>query len=151
MASWAFFRPMPFRSRTDHSLPNVIAEKVQQRGWRTNWRRVLEIQRDPAQQRDADVKYQDGTTRRLRYFHALVHNLHRMHPAVHTYAYLDRITDLERNVDLPVRTVELKWAGINSRTCSLGRVDTEKSIAASSTIRLPLSRTSAPSLARTQP
>jgi hypothetical protein len=97
---------IPFTDR--HLLPNVIADKVAERGWKPNWRRALEIKRDPDQQKDANI----GTTTRIyRYVHASVHNHRRARAAVHTYGYLDRITNLADDADLPLRTVELKWAG----------------------------------------
>jgi hypothetical protein len=48
-----------------HLLPNVIADKVLERGWQPNWRRALEIKRGPGQHKDATIRWQDGITTRV--------------------------------------------------------------------------------------
>jgi hypothetical protein len=88
------------------ALPDRIAREIQERGWRPDWRRTLKLERDADQYLDADAP-----AGRRRFFHAVVHNQHRSLVAAQTYVYLDRVTHLGDAKVLPLKTIELKWAG----------------------------------------
>jgi hypothetical protein len=103
---------IPFTDR--HLLPNVIADKVQERGWNPRWRNELVLVRESGQFSDANrVEYLQGQQRFFpgRFFHIDVRNLHRNKTAANCYVYLEKATNLDTSVDVPVRAVEFKWAG----------------------------------------
>jgi hypothetical protein len=97
-----------------HLLPNVIADKVQERGWDPRWRNQLILELEPAQFSDANrVEYSQGQQRYFpgRFFHIDVRNLHRDKTATNCYAYMERAINLDTSTEIPVRAVEFKWAG----------------------------------------
>jgi hypothetical protein len=96
---------VPFSDR--HTLPNVIADMVVQRGWDPHWRNELELERAPAQFTDAETKY--GVAR---FFHVKVRNRHRDKLATNCYVYLERAVRLDATIEIPLRTVEFLWAGV---------------------------------------
>jgi len=71
------------------------------------------LERDPDQFADADTLDQRGQAagRWRRFFHAGVVNRHRSLVAAHTYVYLDHLVRVHDSVEIPTRTIELKWAG----------------------------------------
>ena len=99
---------IPFSDR--HTLPNVVADIINQRGWDPNWKNVLIIERDRNQFTDARMA-QDGPV--ARFFHIKVRNLNSFRPASNCYAYVKTIKNVETNEVLSFsgRSVELKWAG----------------------------------------
>jgi hypothetical protein len=94
------------------TLPDLVAHELQKRGWRSDWRRTLKLERDPSQSADFDAVDQAGHPAGCRrFFHGVVYNQHRSLVAAHTYVYLDRITHLGNANETPLKTIELKWAG----------------------------------------
>jgi hypothetical protein len=96
-----------------HTLASVVADNVLARGWRSDWRRALEVRRQPGQYKDARIylesRFDHGREARL--FHASVHNCHLTLPAAHTFVYLDHIKKQDGGQLVPLPAVELKWAG----------------------------------------
>jgi hypothetical protein len=93
----------PFTDRS--TLPSLVAAKVNDL-WRPDWRKTLRLERDPTQHTDAD-----SNIGRRRFFHAAVVNQHRHRVAAHAYVYLDSLLRESDGFQVPVKTVELKWAG----------------------------------------
>ncbi len=104
---------IPFTDR--NLLPSVIADKVQERGWDAHWRNELALERQPNQFSDANrVEYSPGQQPRYfpgRFFHVDVRNRHREKIATNCYVYLAAATNLNTSHEIPLRTVEFKWAG----------------------------------------
>lgn len=95
-----------------HSLPDVIAEKVRERGWDPNWRNELLLERDEKDYQD--VKYVDREYRPSRWYHIKVRNLHRQKIARDCVAYLEKIKNLSPGEEKFPELVEFKWKGVNS-------------------------------------
>jgi hypothetical protein len=91
-----------------NSLHDVIGSKVQQRGWDPQWRNEIRIERTSSQSSDA-LQVPAGTM--ARYFHLEVHNRHRERTAANCYAYLEKVIDLSKGQELPIKSIEFKWAG----------------------------------------
>jgi hypothetical protein len=99
----------PFTDRA--SLPDIVRTEVLH-AWTPGWRKTLSLTRDPTQFVDADSVDQDRRPAGVRrFFHASVLNQHRSLVAAHTHVYLDRVTRDSVNADIPVKSIELKWAG----------------------------------------
>jgi hypothetical protein len=98
-----------------HLLANVIADKVQERGWNPRWRNDLLIGREIGQFHDADrVEAVPGRQPRFfkgRFFHIDVRNRHRSKIATNCYVYLERAINRHTSAEIPLKTVEFKWAG----------------------------------------
>lgn len=99
---------IPFANRQE--LPAMVMDSVPKRGWRSDWRNELSVERD--QDRDSELKkigkYEKGTRN---VFAATVRNCHNRRPAAHTFIYLDHIEAEAGGSVPPLRTVELKWLG----------------------------------------
>lgn len=97
-----------------HTLPNVVADIINQRGWDPNWKNALILERDPKQFTDSRMG-QDEQRRVVvgRFFHIKVRNLNPHKQASNCYAYVKTIENLETNevLSLSGRSIELKWAG----------------------------------------
>ncbi|MCP8317080.1 MAG: hypothetical protein H3Z52_03660 [archaeon] len=91
-----------------HTLPNVIADYINQQGWNPHWKNELVLERDEKEYTDATVV---KTGRDARYFHIEVRNLHRRKLASNCYAYLESIKDLSTGRQTTLETIELKWKG----------------------------------------
>jgi hypothetical protein len=103
---------IPFTDR--HLLPNVIADQVRQRGWNSQWRNELALERESGQFVDAKrMEHIQGQQRFFlgRFFHIDVRNLHREKTATNCYVYLEKATNLDTSAEIPVKAVEFKWAG----------------------------------------
>lgn len=89
-------------------LPNIIADEVQRRGWNAGLRNEVVLEREPKQKVDAHL----GNTQQVgRFFHLSVRNLHSRKTATNCYAYLEKATRLNPYTDIPLNTIEFKWAG----------------------------------------
>jgi hypothetical protein len=95
-----------------HTLPNVVADTIAQRGWKSNWRNELVLERDPRQFSDANQFVRPGLSQPARFFHIDVRNRHREKLATNCYVYLDRVVRLP-DTEVPLKTVEFKWAGVS--------------------------------------
>lgn len=92
------------------TLPKMVREQVKKVDWHPYWKNILEINRTNGEFQDA---YIVGTpNRRLaRFFHLAVKNRNIRKIALNCTAYLESMKKLPDNVSVPIRTVELKWAG----------------------------------------
>jgi len=97
---------IPFTDR--HTLPNVIADKVQERPWNPKWRNDLFLDRVPNEYFDV---YVQNVHRHGRFFVIDVHNRHQSKIASNCYAYLEKATKVDTNEEIQFRTCELKWSG----------------------------------------
>lgn len=81
---------------------------MRRRGWNPGLRNEIVLRRDPKQKVDAQL----GNTQQVgRFFHLSVRNLHTRKTATNCYAYLEKATRLTPRTDIPVNTIEFKWAG----------------------------------------
>jgi hypothetical protein len=96
----------PFTDR--HTLCNVVADKIEQAGWKPNWKNQLVMERNPDQFSDA---FRLPERKNARFFHITVRNLNPHKHARNCYAFLETIHDLSTGNSLSVKSVELKWAG----------------------------------------
>jgi hypothetical protein len=92
-----------------HLLPNVVADRVGERQWRSDWKKELRLERCSSESSTAAMTLHGGLW--VRFFHVNVHNLHPRKTAFNCYVHLEKVRDLTRNADVPVRTVTLKWEG----------------------------------------
>lgn len=104
-----------------HLLPDVVAEKVRERRWDSNWRNELLLERDD---KDFDDKvhttgiYREGEI--ARFYHIKVKNLHRQKIARDCIAYLEKIKDLSTGEEgSPFELVEFKWKGVETREAAI--------------------------------
>ena len=100
---------VPFTDR--NTLASVVADFVRKRGWNPNWRNELVLERDPQEFSDAPVMVALQKQALARFFHIGVRNRHREKLAVNCSVYLEKATRLP-NGDIPMKTVEFKWAGV---------------------------------------
>jgi hypothetical protein len=89
-----------------HLLPSVIADEVQKRGWKANWKCALRLTRCLDDHEDSSTIYGP-----CRFFQIDVRNEHRDKIAVNCYAYLESARDLVKGQSIPVETAEHKWRG----------------------------------------
>lgn len=95
-------------------LANVVADKIRERGWDPNWRNELMLRRDAGQYSDAErIEPTPGGARRFmaRFFHIDVQNRHLRKIATNCYVYLARVVNIETSEEIPLRSIEFKWAG----------------------------------------
>jgi hypothetical protein len=98
-------------SNRDKLLP-MIDDKVS-KNWRQDWRDQITIIRDPnqfADERHPHPQFPQG--RPVRYFHLEVKNEHFSKTAFNTYAYLERIVDVNTGKPVEFKLVEYKWRGV---------------------------------------
>jgi hypothetical protein len=89
-----------------HTLPSVIADKVTERNWKSDWRNVLAL--EIAEPSDA---YFNDPKRPARYFHINVHNRHLTRVATNCYAYLEKVVRTDSGAETKIKTIEFKWEG----------------------------------------
>ena len=94
-----------------HLLPDVIAEKVRERGWDPSWRNELLLERDDSDWKDA---FNLRVNKEARWYHIKVRNLHRQEIARDCVAYLEKMKDLSTGEEKSPELVEFKWKGVNS-------------------------------------
>jgi len=97
-------------------LPEMVRREVKRAGWLPDWKNALRI--------TSDANAFNDTTRRdsgeeARYFHLKVENLHKRKIALGCTAYIESIRDLQRNIPVPLPTVELKWEGYTLPNASI--------------------------------
>ena len=100
---------------TDRNLlPNVIADGVRERGWDPHWKNELVLEREPGQFTDAmRVENRAGPQTPFpgRFFHIDVRNRHRSKIATNCCVYMAKAINLDTSQEIPLKTVEFKWAG----------------------------------------
>lgn len=94
-----------------HTLPNVVADTIHQRGWEPNWRNELVLEREPQEFSEVSAIFPDGSSHPTRFFHINVHNCHREKLATNCNVYLERAIK-RPNTIIPLKTIEFKWAGV---------------------------------------
>jgi len=96
--------PIGFTDRD--CLPNIVAEEIQKRKWKHDWRNQLAFDDGAIEPISAET---DGEC--ANYFGVSVKNLHRRTPAVNCYIYLERVCRVSDGAESRPRTIELHWAG----------------------------------------
>ena len=94
-----------------HLLPDVVAEKIRERKWNTNWRNELILERDERGFQDLKVRPNNTPAR---FFHIKVKNLHQHKIARDCVAYLERIENLLTGEAKPLELAEFKWKGVTT-------------------------------------
>jgi hypothetical protein len=94
-------------------LPNVIADEVQRRGWNPRSLRELILERDrPAEHSEHNVLTDRGVVEVRRFYYVYVRNLHHHKTATNCYVHLEKVIKLDdSSIEIPVKSVELKWSG----------------------------------------
>jgi len=90
-------------------LPQMLREELDKR--KTDWnptsrKRLCVTRRDPGEGSNMVVNGHPG-----RFFHLGVENLHLDKMAINCTAYVETITDFEKERPIPFKSAELKWAG----------------------------------------
>lgn len=99
-----------------HLLQDVIAEKVRERGWDSNWKNELLLERDDSDWEDAiDLQ----VNKKSRWYLIKVRNHHKQKIARDCVAYLEKIKDLSTGEEKSPELVEFKWKGVNSRRVAI--------------------------------
>jgi hypothetical protein len=96
-----------------HTLPNVVADKIQVQGWSPRWRNELVLERVEFSDASQIINTGPGVspmTSMTRFFHIKVHNCHREKLATNCYVYMQKATK-RPNTNIPLRTIEFKWSG----------------------------------------
>lgn len=94
-----------------HLLADVVGSEITKRGWSSAWKNLLVLERDSKQHMDLVRLAPNGGTIPVRFFHIIVRILHPHKTALNCYAYLAKAKNLSTGVELPLETVEFKWAG----------------------------------------
>jgi hypothetical protein len=105
----------PFSDR--NLLPSVVADVIQQRGWDPHWKHRLVLEREDGQFVDV-TRLPEGQM--ARFFHVRVRNLHPRKTALNCYVYLERARNVTVGRDVPVETIEYKWAGYTLPNAVIG-------------------------------
>jgi len=92
-------------------LPEMVRNKVKQVEWNAGWKNMLAISRDPNEYTDGYVNIGTNNLRQARFFHLKVENLNSRKIALGCTAYVEAATNLKQNTPIPLKTVEIKWAG----------------------------------------
>jgi hypothetical protein len=97
-----------------HALAELVDMQVRGRiadgRWDPSWRSELLLERRPPLFVPSFVPLQQGGHRRARFFHITVRNRHRSRLATNCCAFLEKATG-PRGTEIPLETVEFKWAG----------------------------------------
>lgn len=96
----------PFSDR--QTLCNMVADRIEEIGWRPDWKNQIALERNSEQFEDA---FRLPERKNARFFHINVRNLNPYKHARNCYAFIESVQNLSSGEFLPVRTVELKWAG----------------------------------------
>jgi len=94
-----------------HLLADVVGGEIQKRGWNPSWKNALKMERESGQYMDLVRPGPNGRTIPVRFFHIIVRNLHPHKTAINCYAYLAKAKNLSTGAEIPLETVEFKWAG----------------------------------------
>lgn len=105
---------IPFHDR--HLIPDVIAEKIRERAWNSNWRNELLFERENKEYDDAFDVYEKNNAR---WYHIKVRNLHQKEIARNCIAYLESVKDTSTGDVKTFELVEFKWKGVNSLSVSI--------------------------------
>jgi hypothetical protein len=100
-----------------HLLSNVVADTIQQRGWKPNWKNQLSLERETEQFVDA-LRLPEKAM--ARFFHIRVKNLHQLKAAINCYVYLEHVRNISNDEDIPIQTIEFKWAGYTLPNAIIG-------------------------------
>lgn len=106
--------PIEFDDR--NILPDLVIQKVNEKGWTNNWRNELQMSfRDHFDEIDR-VALVDLPSR---WFHIIVKNLNTRKVARNCIAYVERIRHIERGITRVPDQIELKWAVLTSQSISI--------------------------------
>jgi len=94
-----------------HLLADVVSSEIIKLGWKPGWKNALVLGRESEQYMDLVRPAPDGGTIPVRFFHIVVRNLHPHKTALNCYVYLAKAKNLSTGIELPLETVEFKWAG----------------------------------------
>ena len=97
---------IPFGDR--RMLASLVADTVQRRGWDPGWKNCLILERNEHEFEDVIDQRSNLNTR---YFHVAVRNLNPFKAGRNCSVYLEKIVNVGDGSVLPVRPLELKWAG----------------------------------------
>jgi len=106
---------IPFTDR--HLLLKVVADTIRQQGWDPRWKNQLCLEREPEQFVDITRLPEHAMAR---FFQIRVRNLHLRKAAINCYVYLERARDISNGVDIPLETIEFKWAGYRQPNAIIG-------------------------------
>lgn len=95
----------PFTDR--HTLVNVIADKIEQAGWKPDWKNQISMEVSADQ--FSDVKQPSG--QKARFFQIAVKNLNPYKHARNCHGFLEEVKKLSTGQYMPVECIEFKWAG----------------------------------------
>jgi len=101
------------------TLPDDVINEVKKKGWTSNWRNELLLERDDKDFEDkvhAKGIYRKGTAC---FYHIKVRNLHRQKIAYGCLAYLEKIVDLSTGKEKSFEIVEFKWKGVITREAAI--------------------------------
>ena len=108
MSSAIQLNAIPFTDPKD--LPEMVRTQTKKAAWRRDWKNYLNILREPKEYDDVATLPVPGY-RFARFYHLNVQNLNIYKIALNCYAYVELIKDLQKDIAIPFRTMELKWAG----------------------------------------
>jgi hypothetical protein len=86
-------------------LTDLVMQEIEKQ-WSPNWKNQLCLKISP--------KYSDAMIPRdvqARFYHIIVKNHHRSKIATNCYAYLESAKQQNNSANIPLKTIELKWAG----------------------------------------
>jgi len=98
---------IPFSDRK--GLPAIVADRVRERKWDSNWRNELLIRRENSDFKDAINVNVPG-----RYYHIRVVNSHKDRIARNCIAYVELIKNISNRTARRLELIELKWKGIST-------------------------------------
>lgn len=96
---------IPFSDPGD--LPTLVRTQIETLGWSPNWKNAVVIERDPTEH----VDIANQAAQMTRFLHLTVRNLNPRKAALNCVGYLERIKNSGTGQELPLKTVELRWAG----------------------------------------
>jgi len=92
-----------------NELPELIREKIIKKGWQSDWRNELTIDRETEY---AETILNTGET--ARFFHIRVRNNHKSKIALNCSGYIEKIVNIDTDEEIKPELVELKWKGVTT-------------------------------------
>jgi len=99
-----------------NSLPQMVADKVIEKKWDSQWRNELVLERENDNYGDS-VHRKTGT--KCRWYHVKVKNLHQHKMARECVAYIEKIRTVSTGNEIIPEPVELKWRGVKIARASI--------------------------------
>jgi len=99
-----------FRFTDSRQLSDLVAEKVREKKWSSDWRNQISLERDEKEY--VDTPNIGLVEKSFRYYHIKVRNLHHQKIAHDCAMYLEKMKTLSTGEEKGLDLIEFKWKGV---------------------------------------